>query len=120
MAQVMRDQRRSVRLPTVLRARCRSLSGFVDHVVISDISANGCRIDSGALIFRPGQLVVVRPEGLEGLCGEIRWVRGHCAGIAFERAIYGPVVEFLQHRHARFQPGPALPGSIGLQVRRAA
>ena len=92
------EPRQFPRLSVAMPARCRSLGGFVDDVVVRDLSAGGCRLVSQALTIRPGMRIVVRPPGLEGLCGEVRWVRGHEAGIAFERPLYGPVVEHL-HRH---------------------
>lgn len=95
-------ERRAARKPVVLPARCRSRTGFTDWVVIGDIDEYGCRIDSTALLYGPGEWLVVRPEGMEGLCGQIRWVEGHSAGIAFQHPLYLPVVEHLQHRHARF------------------
>lgn len=98
----VRSLRRTNRLQLVLPARCRSRSGFVDHVVISDISEGGCRIDSLGLVMGIGDMVVVRPEGLEGLCGVIRWVKGHSAGIEFERALYPAVVDHLHRTFVRF------------------
>lgn len=98
----VRALRRSSRLQLVLPARCRSRSGFVDRVVISDISEGGCRIDSLGLIMGVGEMVVVRPEGLEGLCGVIRWVKGHSAGIQFDRALYPAVVDHLHLTFTRF------------------
>lgn len=65
----VRALRRTQRLPLILPARCRSRSGFVDRVVISDLSEHGCRIDSMALILGVGDMVVVRPDGVEGLIG---------------------------------------------------
>jgi len=94
--------RRSNRVALVLPAKVRSRSGFLDRVVISDLSALGCRIDSLALILQPGDQVVVRPEGLEGLCGVIRWVKNHSAGIEFDRALYAPVVEHLQRQYTHY------------------
>lgn len=93
----LRRLRRTNRHALVLPARCRSRSGFLDRVVISDISEGGCRIDSLGLILGVGDMVVVRPEGLEGLCGVIRWIKGHSAGIEFERPLYPAVVDHL-HR----------------------
>jgi hypothetical protein len=96
------QMRRSHRLALVLPARCRSRSGFVDQVVISDISEGGCRIDSLGLVLGVGDMVVVRPEGIEGLCGVIRWTKGHSAGIEFDRPLYPAVVEHLQKTFLRF------------------
>lgn len=98
------DARRSPRFALVLPARCRTLNGFVDDVVIRDLSAQGCRIKSFALSVRPGAHVVIRPQNLEGLCGTVRWVSGHEAGIEFDRPLYGPVVEHLHRSYASFLP----------------
>lgn len=67
--ETLRALRRSPRLKLLLPARCRSRSGFLDRVVISDISEGGCRIDCLALVLRPGDPVVIRPDALEGLGG---------------------------------------------------
>lgn len=113
----IRALRRSPRLKLVLPARCRSRSGFLDRVVISDISEGGCRIESLALVPRPGDLVVIRPEGLEGLDGLIRWVKDHSAGIAFDRPLYGPVVDHLHRTNLEFITAERrrnLPGKLRL------
>lgn len=105
MGQAMPDNRKAERLQLVLPARCRSRSGFLDRVVITDISVCGCRIESFALTMNVGDLVVLRPEGLEGLCGVVRWVKDHAAGIEFDRPLYRPVVEHLHRTHSSFVYG---------------
>lgn len=104
------EQRRAERLQLVLPARCRSRSGFLDRVVMTDLSILGCRIQSFALTMHAGDLVCLRPDGIEGLCGVIRWVEDHAAGIEFERPLYGPVVEHLHRNHASFlEPVRSMP-----------
>lgn len=98
----IRQLRRTNRHALVLPAKCRSRSGFLDQVVISDISEGGCRIDSLALVLGVGDMVVIRPEGLEGLTGVIRWTKGHSVGIAFDRPLYPAVVEHLHRTFLRF------------------
>lgn len=104
MSENLRVLRRSERFCLVLPARCRSRTGFVDRVVITDISPEGCRIESQALTVNKGDYVVIQPQALEGLCGQIVWVRDHSAGIEFQHPLYGPVVEHLQRNHAQFLP----------------
>jgi hypothetical protein len=106
------EARRSRRLTMAMPARCRTLGGFVDDVVIRDLSPHGCRVVSQALTLHPGARVVLRPTGIEGLCGEVRWVSGHQAGIEFERPLYEPVVEHLHRRFASFLP-PEVPWQGG-------
>ena len=95
-------KRRSHRAAVTIPARCRSRSGFVDRGTISNISLHGCRFESHALTLLVGDLVVMTPDGLEGLCGQVRWVDGHSAGIEFQRPFYAPVFEHLCRRHAPF------------------
>lgn len=104
MGQDLRALRRDQRLGIVLPARCRSRSGFVDHVVITDISTGGCRIESFALTLREGDLVVISPGVIEGQCGKVTWTKGHKAGITFLQPLYAPVVEHLHRHHAQFVP----------------
>lgn len=99
-------ERKSRRLEVILPARCRSRSGFVDHVIITDISTGGCRVESKALTMHAGDLVVVSPKVIEGLCGKVCWVKGHLAGIEFLQPLYGPVVDHLHQRHASFRGLP--------------
>ncbi|MBC2670672.1 PilZ domain-containing protein [Novosphingobium piscinae] len=89
-------------------ARCRMVSGFVEDVVIRDISAEGCRIMSLALNLRPGTRVVVRPAGMEGLCGTVRWSGHNEAGIEFERPLHPAVAEHMHRSFATFLP-PEVP-----------
>ncbi|MBC2665658.1 PilZ domain-containing protein [Novosphingobium flavum] len=102
------EMRRSVRLTLALPARCRSLNGFAQEVVIRDISVEGCRLISHSLSISPQAKVVIRPTGLEGLCGTVRWICGHEAGIEFDSPLYLPVVEHLHNRFASFLP-PVVP-----------
>ena len=97
----------SERKEIILPARCRSRSGFVNHVVITNLSAEGCRIESHGLTVGEEDLVTLRPEGLEGLVGEIRWRRNHKAGIRFVQPLYAPVVDHLVQAHAQFAERPA-------------
>jgi hypothetical protein len=94
--------RRAERHALVLPARCRSRSGFIDRVVITDISRLGCQIESFALTMHEGDPVVITPEVLEGLCGTVRWTAGNAAGIEFATPLYGPVVEHLCREYATF------------------
>ncbi|WP_298197147.1 PilZ domain-containing protein [Novosphingobium sp.] len=108
MSQPTEDCRRSRRLALAMPARCRMLSGFVEDVVIRDISPEGCRIMSFALNIRPGTRVVVRPTGMEGLCGTVRWSGRHECGIEFERPLHPAVAEHMHRCYATFLP-PEVP-----------
>lgn len=92
----------SDRLPLVLPARCRSRSGFLDNVVMTDISPEGCRIERRGIGVLPGDLVTLRPVALELISGVVRWVGGDTAGIRFDNQLYGPVVEYLHRTYETY------------------
>jgi hypothetical protein len=94
------ENREADRKPVVLTAQCRTLSGLRDEGRISDISTNGCCVQTNSLFFRIGTRVVIRPDGMEGLTGVVRWITGDKAGIEFDQQLYGPVLEHIAKRHA--------------------
>jgi len=87
------------RKPVVLKAQCRTLSGMRDSGQISDISTRGCCVATNSLFFRVGTRVSIRPEGIEGLTGVVRWIHGDRAGVEFDAPIYAPVLDHLAARH---------------------
>jgi hypothetical protein len=89
-------QRRSV----ALAATWRTQSGLRANCQISDISANGCCVETKGLYVKVGVRVVIRPQGLEGLTGIVRWVEGPHAGVEFDSPLYQPVVDHLVNLHA--------------------
>lgn len=95
-----RDNRGNDRKPVVLTAQCRTLSGMRDQGRISDLSTTGCCVQTNSLFFRVGSRVVIRPEGMEGLTGVVRWIAGDKAGVEFDQKLYGPVFEHIVERHA--------------------
>lgn len=46
-----------------------------------------------------GARVMIRPEGLEGLTGIVRWVTGNLVGVEFDSPLYEPVVDHLVKMH---------------------
>ena len=110
------DLREFERYSVVIPATCRSRTGFRDQVVLHDISCGGCSLRSHGLTIHEGDLVVVRPEGIEGLGGEVRWVRGRDAGIRFLAPIYGPVVDHLRRTFATFVPAQLVRASSAYRM----
>jgi len=94
--------RGSERFEVVIPATCRTGSGLRERVMLYDISCGGCLLRGNGLAIRQNDIIVVRPEGIEGLGGEVRWVRGREAGIRFLTPLYGPVVDHLHRTFASF------------------
>jgi hypothetical protein len=88
----------------MLAATCRTQSGLRDSGYISDISPHGCCLTTNALSVRVGSRVVIRPQGLEGLTGTVRWIEGQHAGVEFDTPLYEPVVDHLGRMHGAGQP----------------
>ena len=89
-------KRKSVEMP----AKCRTQGGLRGSGRILDLSAQGCCVSTNGLFVRVGLKVVIRPEGLEGLTGTVRWIEGMRAGIEFDAPLYEPVVDHLARLHA--------------------
>lgn len=91
--------RRAQRKPLRLAATCRSANGLRDSGQISDISPHGCCITVRAMLLKVGARIVLRPDGLEGLTGVVRWIRGNQMGVEFDSSLYEPVVDHLCALH---------------------
>ena len=91
--------RRAQRRPLVLAATWRTQSGLRANCLIADISPNGCCIETKGLYVKLGARVMIRPEGLEGLTGIVRWVTGNMVGVEFDSPLYEPVVDHLVKLH---------------------
>ena len=44
--------------------------------------------------------MVIRPEGMEGLTGVVRWINGNQAGVEFDNPLYAPIVDHLSAQYA--------------------
>jgi hypothetical protein len=92
--------RRAQRRRVALAATCRTQNGLRDNALISDISQFGCRLTTKTLAVRIGLRLVIRPQGLEGVSGIVRWIEGQHAGFEFDAPLYEPVVDHLSQLHA--------------------
>ena len=95
-----KDHRRKV----TIKASCRTQSGLRDVGQISDISADGCCVTTNSLFVRVGLRVLIKPDGMEGLSGVIRWIEGNRAGVQFDAPLYAPVVEHLSNQFSAGSP----------------
>lgn len=83
------------RRPVRMAARCRSSTGLSDEGYLEDISAEGCCLVTRTISFRIDSRIVIRPEGLEGVTGVVRWIKAFKVGIEFDSPLYEPIVEHL-------------------------
>jgi hypothetical protein len=101
--------RRPVRMPAI----CRSSHGLRGEGWLEDISAVGCCFVSRAALFKTGSHVILRPGGLEGITGTVRWVQANRCGIEFTSPLYGAVLDHLCGQfgattsHVMVEPPPA-------------
>lgn len=94
------SSRHQKRRPVELPANCRTQGGLRGSGRILDLSPLGCCVSTNGLFVRVGLKVVIRPKGLEGLMGTVRWIEKYRAGIEFDRPLYEPVVDHLAKIHA--------------------
>lgn len=96
--------RKSQRKPVLLAAQCRTMSGLRDRGEISDITSEGCCVKTNSLFFKVGTRVVIRPDGLEGLTGVVRWIVGDKAGVELDSPVYGPVIDHIANKNGLGRP----------------
>lgn len=85
--------RRSRRRKAGVNASCESGDGRTIGVAVTDISEDGCRLESRSEAFAPDQDIVVRPQGLEALAGRVRWTHDKAAGVEFASKLHPALVE---------------------------
>ena len=86
--------RREDRYPLALDANCRTLHTR-KNVSLWDLSSHGCRVALAGMELRVDQRIVLKTEGLEGLCGVVRWCNDEFAGVQFDHQLHPSVVDHL-------------------------
>jgi hypothetical protein len=82
----------------VLIGRLRSPSGYVNEIHIRDLSIGGCLIVRRSLPIRVDDRVLVSLPQLRSLPARVIWIEEGEAALAFEEALYEPVVEHLRQQ----------------------
>jgi hypothetical protein len=94
------EKRRSNRGKVIMPVVCRSQGGIHQTVILSDISAHGCRLYGDAVILHVGQTLTLQPANFEGIAGKVRWIDGLRAGIEFTYPLHSAVAEQMQQLYA--------------------
>jgi len=87
--------RRHRRRQTGVDASCSDRDGRATGVAVTDLSEAGCRLELEDGAVAPDEVVVVRPQGLEGVAGRVRWSHEKAAGVEFASALHPAVVDHL-------------------------
>lgn len=77
--------------------RCEN--GHKLRAILSNLTEAGCAITTMDMPLALGRHLVLHPEGMEGLTGQVIWNEAGTIGFRFDRPLYGPVVEHLISRH---------------------
>ena len=85
-----RGSRKSLAIPATY-----SLGPGWKRAFVLEFAPNGCRIWAPKLKARGNQRISVKPEGMEALRGTVKWIAGEEAGVEFDFALYGPVIDHL-------------------------
>jgi len=94
------QKRASCRVDVSIRARCRTKL-LTALVTVIDVSERGCRLRDFPVNIRYGDRICIRPQGLEPMWGQIRWMRRGLAGVEFERPLHPAVVQHIAQEHRR-------------------
>jgi hypothetical protein len=88
----------------ILIGRLRSPSGWANEIHIRDLSIGGCLISKRALPIRVDDRVFVSLPQLRPLPARVVWIEEGEAALAFEEALYEPVVEHLRQQFVAVMP----------------
>ncbi|MCA1661445.1 MAG: PilZ domain-containing protein [Novosphingobium sp.] len=107
--------RRHGRRRVQVDATLRNGSGVARGAELTDLSEAGCRMELGEGAVEPDEVLVVRPGGLGGLTGRVRWTRGNAAGVEFADPLHPAVVDHVSgERELEGQaPRPPRPANSG-------
>ena len=60
---------------------------------VLDLAEGGCMLDSRGWGVKPDERVLVKLPGLAEVGAKVVWIEDQRAGVAFEEALYGPVLD---------------------------
>ncbi len=82
-----------------VKSRVRSRLVFVDLI---DLSEGGCKIRAKAGFAEVGDRVTMKVGGINAPLGNIAWVEGGMAGVAFDGAMHRAIIDYLcEHESTR-------------------
>ncbi len=96
---VAMEKRSRIRRELALSGEVRTANGTRGTAYIQNLSTHGCGLWANAFQLRQGSILMVRPSGLEGIYGTVKWARHFQAGVEFDRPLYGPVVDHICDKH---------------------
>jgi hypothetical protein len=101
--------RRHERSQLALAAHLRSVKTRL-NLSLADISRTGCRVVGVLDNIDPGQLIILRPEGLGEMGAAVIWHEGDKAGLEFDFPLRQEIVDCL----SRIYPpdGEKLPADV--------
>lgn len=91
----------------LMEVRCRIAPGQSPEVWLTEISVTGCQILVREGLLSQGQYVVIKPKGIEGVPGVVRWLLGEAAGVEFERPLHAAVLAHLLNGQYAQNPYPS-------------
>ena len=89
------DRRTTDRKKTRQEVRCLTSLGPLPEIWLYDLSLSGCQVVMQNGRLTDGQVLTIRPEGIESLAATVRWVEGDRAGIEFAFPLYPSVFDRL-------------------------
>lgn len=87
-------ERRSLHI--MIKSRVKSRVVFCDLI---DISEGGCKLRGSSGFANVGDRVTMKVDGVNAPLGEVAWVDGKLAGVAFDGQMHAAVIDHLIREH---------------------
>ena len=96
--------RENERQPIAMKGHMKTSRGRRQDVTITDLSPTGCKIESLYLALTVGEVIFLRPEGIEGRSCTVAWCTEQSAGLRFDQPFHPAVFENLCRLHPGLRP----------------
>lgn len=80
-------------------AACLRRAGQMVLCELANLSEKGCKVRASANFVSVGDVISIKPDGLEGMTGTVRWKNEDWMGVEFHQSMYRPVVDHLVRSH---------------------
>jgi hypothetical protein len=95
------ERRYECRLQIEMKGTCRTKLGRRSPAVITELSIHGCRLQGGARMLTPDEIVLIKLDNRDFLEARVAWTDRDTAGLNWTRALHPAIVDHIFAFHGR-------------------